>query len=306
MTDNLTAGERLIGEHHGGAAGPCIIVVAAIHGNEPTGIDAACRVLRSLERDSVSLCGDFYAFRGNMPALAQGVRYIRKDLNRIWKAPCIESALAAEKKGLDEFEDHELLALKRAIEGAAEKARGPVLVMDLHTSSAASVPFVVMGTGELLKNVNEQLHVPVIVDKLSLFQGMMLSYFDSQGHSTLAFEAGRHGTAESIDAHEAAIWLTLEGTGAMGGERLPQINGWRKALFSVLEDIPQELELVFRHAITREDRFEMLPGFKNYDAVSRGQALAKDRKGTITSPSNGRIFLPHYQSIGEDGFFLVR
>ena len=34
--------------------------------------------------------------------------------------------------------------------------------------------------------------------------------------------------------------------------------------------------------------------------------LAKDRNGTIHATENGRVLLPLYQELGEDGFFLVR
>jgi len=306
MSDNRLRNKRLIAKHHGREAGPCVIAVAGIHGNEPTGIDALQRVLSCLERSSVPLRGDLYAYRGNLKALAHNVRYIHNDLNRIWEKPRIESLLQTGGAHLDRSEDVEMLELMGVIDAAAEKARGPVLVLDLHTSSAASVPFVVMGTGALLDKVNTRLQVPVIVDKNRFLRGMMLSFMDSRGFSTLAFEAGQHGTSDSIDSHETAVWLVLVGAGLLDGEDLPQTDTWREELCNGINGLPRKLELIFRHGVLPEDRFEMLPGFKNFDSVCKGQALARDRKGIIRSQTDGLIFLPLYQSVGDDGFFLVR
>jgi hypothetical protein len=47
-------------------------------------------------------------------------------------------------------------------------------------------------------------------------------------------------------------------------------------------------------------------GYANFHRVTRGQRLAVDRRGAVTSPSDGLLFLPLYQKRGEDGFFLAR
>ncbi len=40
--------------------------------------------------------------------------------------------------------------------------------------------------------------------------------------------------------------------------------------------------------------------------MAKGQTVAKDREGEVSSPEAGRLLLPLYQAEGEDGFFLVR
>src|SRR5690606_19080983 len=54
------------------------------------------------------------------------------------------------------------------------------------------------------------------------------------------------------------------------------------------------------------DRFEMLPGFRNFQAVERGELLARDAHGDIRAAERGRVLLPLYQGQGDDGFFLTR
>lgn len=66
------------------------------------------------------------------------------------------------------------------------------------------------------------------------------------------------------------------------------------------------MEVRHRHAIVAEDHFKMVPGFRNFQAVRRGQVLARDRAGEIKACETGLILLPLYQPLGNDGFFLGR
>ncbi len=50
----------------------------------------------------------------------------------------------------------------------------------------------------------------------------------------------------------------------------------------------------------------MRPGFQNFEAIREGQPLADDADGVVVAPEDGRIFLPLYQDLGDDGFFVVR
>jgi succinylglutamate desuccinylase len=50
----------------------------------------------------------------------------------------------------------------------------------------------------------------------------------------------------------------------------------------------------------------MEPGFTNFQAVRRGKVLARDRTGEIKASETGLILMPLYQTLGNDGFFLVR
>ena len=50
----------------------------------------------------------------------------------------------------------------------------------------------------------------------------------------------------------------------------------------------------------------MDPGFTNFQSVRRGKVLARDRTGEIKASETGLILMPLYQTLGNDGFFLVR
>ena len=79
--------DRVIGTVEAPAGGATLVGVGGIHGNEPAGVRALETVLAELGRPDGGLSrGRFIALAGNRPALDAGVRYIDRDLNRIWSA----------------------------------------------------------------------------------------------------------------------------------------------------------------------------------------------------------------------------
>jgi hypothetical protein len=71
------------------------------------------------------------------------------------------------------------------------------------------------------------------------------------------------------------------------------------------EHLPPLTRLAYRYAIQPGEEFKMLPGFHNFQQVTKGQHLADNRFGQIESPMDGFILMPLYQNKGEDGFFIV-
>lgn len=47
-------------------------------------------------------------------------------------------------------------------------------------------------------------------------------------------------------------------------------------------------------------------GFHNFQPKHKGQLLALDKTGQITTPIDGLIFMPLYQNTGDGGFFIVQ
>ena len=69
--------------------------------------------------------------------------------------------------------------------------------------------------------------------------------------------------------------------------------------------LPRFLEVRDSHPLSDRDGFQMLPGFENFQPVHAGQVVARDHGGVVRCPEAARIFMPLYQEIGHDGFFLV-
>ena len=66
------------------------------------------------------------------------------------------------------------------------------------------------------------------------------------------------------------------------------------------------MQIRHRHHIRPQDTFVMRPGYTNLQGIECGELLASDQDGDIRAPFAGRVFLPLYQSQGDDGFFIVQ
>jgi len=181
-----------------------------------------------------------------------------------------------------------------------------VLLIDLHTASSSSIPFVVEGVGPLSEQARRQIPVPVVVDKPGFFRGTLLAYVASQGHTSVVIEAGQHRAPESPAIHEAALWLMLDGAGVL--TRVAELDRDRlqRVVTTGIEPFPQAFELTYRYPVSDSRHFKMINGFNNFDIVTAGQLVAHDGSREVRTPHGGRIFLPLYQHVGEDGFFLVK
>lgn len=299
--------EHQLGVHRGSLDGPTLLVLGGIHGNEPAGVAAARRVLDTLQREQPPMRGVMHCFAGNLRALASGERYGREDLNRIWLEERIAvEAGAAACEGEDPSPDactreHLREAMARAVD--ADQDGGEVYFLDLHTSSAAGVPFICIGDTLRNRRFAREFPTPVILGLEEQIDGALLEFLANRGLVTLGFEGGKHDDPSALDAHEAAIWTAL-GAAGMLPRGWPRVAEARRRLEGSRGGLPRVLEIRYRHAITPEDGFHMRPGFRNFQLVDAGEVLADDRSGAIEAFRRSRVLLPLYQGQGNDGFFL--
>jgi len=134
----------------------------------------------------------------------------------------------------------------------------------------------------------------------------MVFHWTARGVTCIAFEAGQHTDPASVDRSEAAIWLALAATGLLPPALSARAAAARRLLRDNRGEGPHLVEVVYRHRITAADDFRMNPGYRSFDRVRAGQALATDARGVVTSPASGRLLMPLYQPQGEDGFFLAQ
>jgi hypothetical protein len=299
--------QREIGRVVGEAAGPTLIAIAGIHGNERAGVPAARRVLETLKRRQGSVRGELIAFAGNLGAMHFGVRYRARDLNRAWTAERIADVerRAATGGTLDE-EDKEQLELLAAIREAIARARGPVYLIDLHTTSAHGLPFVLFGDTLRQRRFASAIPLPLVIGLEEQVDGVLCSYFTTKGCITFGVEGGQHDDPGSIDNLEAVLLLGAESAGLFGSGLLTETGTAHALLERRRGSMPRVMEVVSRRAITVADRFVMEPGFLNLARVRAGQLLARDRNGEIRAPRAGFVLLPLYQGLGSDGFFWGR
>lgn len=301
--------QREIGRIVGRSAGPTLVVVVGIHGNEPAGIFAARRVFARLAEAEVPVRGELVVLAGNLGGLRLGTRYLVKDLNRQWSEARVAALLARSVEAShreDDAEDCEQRELLAAIEAARARARGRVHLADFHTTSAAGIPFVLFGDTLAQRQFVRAFPLPVIVGLEEQLDGALSEYWTRHGCVTFTCEGGQHTDPSAVDNLSAVLYLALEEAGLIAPGSLPELRAAHDLLLQRRGDLPPFLEVVSRHAISEEDAFRMEPGFKNLSPAAEGQLLAHDARGEIRAPKDGMVILPLYQGLGNDGFFWGR
>jgi len=297
---------RVLGLIKSESEGPTIIVTAAIHGNEIAGIKAAERVVTRLERDRPPVRGRLLFLGGNLAALRERTRFVDLDLNRQWTPEKVAILLDAPTDGAEAVEDTEQRDLVRVMRDEIAIARGPIYFLDMHTSSAEGPPFLTVGDTLLNRKFAAEFPLPVILGLEEQVDGSLLEYLNNYGIVTLGIEAGQHDSPSSIDRLEAVLWLALVAARFVDASAVQDLQHRRRMLSQESRDIPRVIEVRHRHAIEPTDAFRMEPGFSNFQAVRKGQILARDNHGLVLCPEDGLVLLPLYQGKGDDGFFVAR
>jgi succinylglutamate desuccinylase len=65
-------------------------------------------------------------------------------------------------------------------------------------------------------------------------------------------------------------------------------------------------EVVHLHKIKPNESFKMMNGFKSFQKVDKGTVLATSNGKEVIADRNAMLFMPLYQEIGDDGFFIIR
>ncbi|WP_299459704.1 succinylglutamate desuccinylase/aspartoacylase family protein [uncultured Microscilla sp.] len=294
---------RIIGAYGNIDADTLMICTAGIHGNEPLGIEALRKVFHILERDQPNFKGRFVGIAGNRRALAANQRYLSEDLNRIWTPDKLENAKNNRCQTPDCEELREICKVFDQIDFTQYRQK---IYLDLHTTSGENGTFIVATNLAQSHYLTQRLEAPVIIGLEEKLTGTSLRYMHGQGFTSFAFEGGQHQNQQSIDNLVWSIWYTFLGAGCIAEDIIPEEVAQYTHLQEFTENLPNLMELEYLHSIKPEDKFKMLPGFKNFSRVTKGQLLARDCRGEVKSPGDGYLLMPLYQPVGNDGFFLVK
>lgn len=293
--------ERVIG-HARGRPGRTVVFVAGLHGNEPAGVDALRRVFDRLP-DADALCGEVLAVAGNVGALERRVRFVDTDMNRGWWPETVD------REGLVHnaaAEDAERKALLAAMEPVLGRAAGPPIVVDLHTTSGDTPPFVTVGDTLRNRRFARRIPVPMVLGLEEQLAATFLEYVNNRGCITLGCEGGRHDAPTAVDRLEAVAWVALAGAGVVEPAAVPTPDPWT-LLRSAARGCPGVVEIRYRHEVPRGRTFVMEPGFESFQRVDARQRLGSWGDGRpVVAPEGGRLLMPLYQEQGDDGFFIAR
>lgn len=299
--------ERIIGSLEGSGEGPAVVILAGIHGNEPSGVQALQNVFNMLGAVPENIRGRIIGIRANIGALRSKVRYIDEDMNRIWFPGIIEQIRNTPLEQLASSERKEIKEVLKLLDGViAETDREKIILADLHSFSAEGCMFAITAPKEQHTKLLSNMHIPMIFGIENTLRGTALRYYQDEGHLTFALEGGQHRNKLTVYNITAAIMVLLKEAGSIDAGAIDRMEEFYRHLEEHTRYVPAEVELVYQHIIEEGDNFSMREGFKNFQTVKKGEWLASDREGKIYAQCDGYLVMPLYQDQGNDGFFIVR
>lgn len=289
---------RIIGAYETGTEGPLLFISAGIHGNEPSGVKALKNVFKVLDTESPEIRGKVVGVYGNRTAMKKGVRYIDEDLNRTWTEKNVDS------EANDTNEKREMFEIIDVLKSHTDGSNSNRYFLDCHTTSSDSLPYV------SVQNVGDndawahRFPVYIIRGFSDIVFGCIDHYLSRIGVTGFVFEGGQHESKDAIVYHEGMIWLTLV---EACGLDLETLSTFPKAVeeLSKQKEKQKTFEIIHRHSLEENDSFEMQPGYENFQTIEKGEFLATKNGEQVLSTWDAFIFMPLYQSQGNDGFFVV-
>ncbi len=300
--------DRVIGSYSKKEPGPTVIFMGGTHGNETSSIFALDEIFSTLKEEQLPFKGEMVAaFAGNLKALEEGVRFIDRDMNRVWVPKRLKKLGFYDKrnipKGHEKEEQEEVIGL---LEDTIEDAEGEVYIFDLHTTSSESPPFIAIADTLRNRDFALQYPLPCVIGFDEEMDGTFMNFMNEMGLKGVAYEAGEHFSMAAIENNISFIWYTLYLTGAMQKEDIPDFQHHHDILAKTELKDQRLFDLRHRYVIEEDEDFRMKPGFYTFDTISEGQLIAENQDGEIRAKESGRIFMPLYQKQGDDGFFIIR
>lgn len=292
--------ERIIGNYSSNNKGPLLFVTGGVHGNEPSGVKALEKVFAELEKTKPKINGRIIGVKGNAAALKKDKRFIDEDLNRTWTEENVKN------NDPESQEQREMLEIIEVLESLPEQNFTKRYFLDCHTTSSASLPYISVQDVHDNDSWAHKFPTYIVRGFSDIVYGAIDHYLSRTGLTGFVFEAGQHTSPQSIENHEGMIWLALK---QACGLDLEQISCYPECVTRFSEkNAPEQktFEIIYRHEIKKEDNFKMQPGYENFQPIKEGELLAISNGKEIKSDWDAYIFMPLYQSQGNDGFFVIQ
>lgn len=293
---------RIIYQHINPQATTTLIFIGGIHGNEPAGILGLHRVIERIRNHNLTLHGNFYALAGNLNAIQKNIRYESTDLNRLWTHENIQKITT--QATFNSQEEKELAELYQCINNILNTHSGPFIFIDLHTTSADTIPFVTISDSLKNRDFVFNFQLPIILGIEEYLEGPLLTYINEFGHVALGFEAGQHEEIQAVENCETFIWQTLVAAKVLSKKIIEQLDV-RLETFQTLDSNSNFYQISHRYQLEKEEDFTMKPGFVNFDTIQKSEVLATSNAEAVKASVGGKIFMPLYQKQGDDGFFII-
>ena len=296
---------RVLGIKDGSEDGPLVVLVGGLHGNEHTGVHAIINVFRTIEERNLDFKGRLVGLTGNVRAYDLGRRYLDYDLNRCWNGDLIKELKEQHDPERAKAEDLELLELLHELELHSETTHRPKVLVDLHATSSDNGNFIVIPRDEADNPIVVSLRLPIVIDLEKYLAGTLLEYMHHKGFVAFAFEGGLIGSDKALSLHTSGIWELLYAAGVMERQNHHEFAKYQQIVETFIHNLPHKVTVLYHHKVTQGDGFRMKAGYQNFQSVQKGEIVAEDHAGNIIAKDNGLIFMPLYQPLGDDGFFIV-
>lgn len=303
---------RVIGKYKGTEEGPLLVITAGMHGNEPAGVKALELLFKMLEVEPITnpdftYKGEIIGILGNIQAFRHGNRFVSKDMNRCWEPDYIQTIKNADITTLQD-EDFEIREILDVINVEIDRLRPEKMyLLDLHTTSSDGGIFCIATEKEESVQIAHELHAPVILGLLDGISGTTLHYFKQKNIGiptvSIAFEGGHHNDPMSVNRCIAATINFMRTIGVVRPEHVE--NRHDHILLEYYKNLPEIVEVKYKYHIEDNHKWEMKPGYRNFQKIVKGEILARDNGQPVMAPMDGMILMPLYQSQGQDGFFVV-
>lgn len=292
--------------------GPRVAVVGGVHGDEPVGERALARLEAALPLGLA--CGGVLTVRANLEAARAGLRHTPdgRDLNRLWDRATLQRLARMEPGSLTSEE-------RRAVD-LAPALLSCDAVVDLHSSSRPSTPFLVLRDDPRHVALGRRLGVSHLVTGLhergvlggGLCSDVGLLPGEASPRLGFTFEAGQHDDPANVDA---ACELVIRLLHALGSWTLPPPPPTRAArLYEVLGR--------FTQAPAGEPSWELVgfeggpPGagrrgpprrLHSFETVEAGEAFARRGDELARAERSFVMLLPSLGAApGTELFFLAQ
>jgi predicted deacylase len=278
MLDTLT--------FQGKAAGPKLLVLGAIHGNETCGTHAIGRAIVELRSGIFSLDKGSVTFVPvcNPEAYRQNKRYAETNLNRVIK----------------KWDKPEVYEHKLANEVVAQIDACDIL-LDLHSYGSGTRPFLFIEHGSPEERaLAEAMRLPYWVTgwnalyagREGLWQGDTCTYAFAQGKLALLVECGLHGDPAAAEVAYRCLRAALAHVGLAAGLPAqvvtpPQVNRLHSLVVKAREG-------------------KLLKEWRHLDPVAKGTPVLRYDDGeTVAAPVDGVVVMPSPTArVGEEWVYF--
>lgn len=265
---------------------PTVTIIGSIHGNEKIGALAINKLKKLIKKEAVF--GKIHLIFGNPYAYKKNKRFLRHDMNRLFKPSGVE---LGKKPSLEQ---------KRAfkISKILDKTD---FMLDIHSTQKPSVPFVYCKLSPrhfALARIFETEFIvgPAKGAKIPSLNACTDDYVNSRGGIGITYESGWNQDLKVLNRviQKTQKFLTIVESTHLKGV-MP-----RNKIKPIIIDLYKEI-------IPKTKTFGLAKDFRNFDFLEKDELIAHDGKNKITAKQNSYVIFPKTQFIiGKPACYLGR